>query len=204
MPASARLNFHGDPSRFPAVRDLVLDRFGGKVRYIADVAGGQGMLARMLRKANYDVEVIDPRGWRLRGVPGFDSTLDPAKSDYYDLIVGLHPDEATQAIVMSSLVTKTVIVPCCNFWDRTQRLGAEKLIEAIEAFYRKYGVEYERVKLAINTPKNIALITTPPLMSIALDQIELPSLKRTNGQFADRNGWLAGKTSKGRSVKAHS
>jgi hypothetical protein len=69
MPASKRRNFHGDPSRFPTLAELIAERFGREVRHVADVAGGQGMLTRLLRKKNYDAVVIDPRGWRLRKVP---------------------------------------------------------------------------------------------------------------------------------------
>jgi hypothetical protein len=36
--------------------------------YVADVAGGQGMLTRILRKRfGFETEVIDPRGWALKG-----------------------------------------------------------------------------------------------------------------------------------------
>ena len=42
--------FHGDPQRFEVVADFVAQRFLGKAKYIADVAGGQGMLSRILNK----------------------------------------------------------------------------------------------------------------------------------------------------------
>jgi len=70
MPSTGRHRFHGDPERFAVVARFIHERYGSGVRYIADVAGGQGMLARILRKKyNYDCEVVDPRGWTLRGVP---------------------------------------------------------------------------------------------------------------------------------------
>ena len=60
---------HGDDSRFEEVAAFVYERFGNSVRYIADVAGGQGLLARILsKKYNYDAEVIDPRHYQLVGV----------------------------------------------------------------------------------------------------------------------------------------
>ena len=62
--------FHGDASRFAAVAELISVTYGRSVHYIADVAGGQGMLSRILRKKyNYDCEVLDPRPWVLKGVP---------------------------------------------------------------------------------------------------------------------------------------
>lgn len=66
----ARHRFHGDPARFEVVARFIADRFPD-ARYVADVAGGQGMLTRMLRKRfGFEAEVIDPRGWALRGNPG--------------------------------------------------------------------------------------------------------------------------------------
>ena len=66
----ARHRFHGDPRRFDVLAAFVNDRWGTGVHYIADVAGGQGMLSRILRKKyNYDSEVVDPRGYVLKGVP---------------------------------------------------------------------------------------------------------------------------------------
>src|SRR4051812_3079115 len=64
----ARHRFHGDPDRFDVVADFVAARFPD-ARTAADVAGGQGMLARCLSKRhNIECDVIDPRGWVLRGV----------------------------------------------------------------------------------------------------------------------------------------
>jgi hypothetical protein len=190
MSASDRRNFHGDPARFPVLLDLITERFGSEVRYIADVAGGQGMLSRLLRKKNYDAEVIDPRGWRLRGVPGQENEFNPAQASYYDLVVGLHPDEATRAVAISALYTRTLLVPCCNFWDRTTRLGTLSLVEAIEAFYRAHQVKFERIELALDTPKRVALITTPPSDPPDLGSIKLPHSEVVASNNRDRAGWL--------------
>ena len=158
-----RHQFHGDPERFPIVADLVFRTYGRSIKYIADVAGGQGMLCRLLRnKYGYEAEVVDPRGWRIKGVPGREQEFDPADASYYDLVVGVHPDEATRAIVTAALGTRTLLVPCCNFWDRSQRLGTLALVESIEQFYRKYQVRFRRLELDLRGPKNIALLTDPP------------------------------------------
>ena len=53
------------------------------MQYIADVAGGQGMLSRILRKKyNYDCEVVDPRGYVLKGVPNRAEEFDAETADY--------------------------------------------------------------------------------------------------------------------------
>ena len=157
-----RHRFHGDPARFQVIADYIADRYWRDIRYIADVAGGQGMLARILSKQyNYDCEVIDPRAWVLRGVTHQASAFDPAFSSYYDLIVGLHPDGALREVAQAALSRPAVLVPCCNFWS-PEKLGQAELLEAIEQFYRQHGVAYERVTFAFKGPKNVGLISTPP------------------------------------------
>lgn len=157
----ARHRFHGDPARFDAVADFVAERFGRSVRWVADVAGGQGMLARQLAKRHgYDAEVVDPRGWTLVGVPARADEFSSDMADYYDLVVGLHPDEALPETVRAGLRRPAVIVPCCNFWS-DERLGTVALLDALETFYDERGVPVERVTLAFRGPKNVALVTTP-------------------------------------------
>lgn len=151
---------HGDPSRFHVLADFIYERYGNAIRYIADIAGGQGMLARILhKKYNYESEVIDPRGWVLNGVPNQMREYRPNDAGFYDLIVGLHPDEATKSVVYSARYRPTIIVPCCNFWSE-DKLGTKELVTAIEEYYVKHDIQYERVCLNFKGPKNIALITT--------------------------------------------
>ncbi|NKB66374.1 MAG: hypothetical protein GKR89_04890 [Candidatus Latescibacteria bacterium] len=157
-----RHRFHGDPNRFDAIAEFINDRFGHSVRYMADVAGGQGMLSRILRKRfNYDSEVIDPRGRPLKGVPNQPAEFDASMADYYDLIIGLHADQATRPVAEAALLRPTILVPCCNFWSK-EKLGQYELLDAIEDYYRHHGVPFERVELPFKGPKNIGLVTEPP------------------------------------------
>jgi hypothetical protein len=145
------------------VADLVATRFGNQVSYVADVAGGQGMLARELRKRNnYTVDVIDPRGWTLRGVASRAERYSASLASHYDLVIGLHPDSALREVVESSLVTATIAIPCCNFWDPDQRLGREPLAASIASWYTKKRVHFERVELEFSGPHNFAFVTYPP------------------------------------------
>jgi hypothetical protein len=158
-----RHRFHGDPTRFDVLARFIFDRYGRGVQHIADVAGGQGMLSRVLRKRyNYDAEVVDPRGWTLRGVGSRTSDFAPDDASYYDLVVGLHPDEATRAVAGAATVRPVVLVPCCNFWDRSRKLGTVELVEAIGEHYREAGVTFEQVTLDFRGPKNLALVSSPP------------------------------------------
>ena len=86
------------------------------------------MLTRILnKKYNYEAEVIDPRGWALKGVSNQQKEYSPDMASYYDLVVGLHPDEATRSITESAGITKTLLIPCCNFWDNKKKLGRDAL-----------------------------------------------------------------------------
>lgn len=154
--------FHGDAARFEVVAAFIYERYGRSVQYIADVAGGRGMLCRILQKKyNYEYEIIDPRGWTLKGVENRQTKLDPASASYYDLIVGLHPDEATRAVAEAALVRPAVLIPCCNFWSE-EKLGRDELVEAIEAYYEQHNVRFERVTFAFKGPKNIGIVSEPP------------------------------------------
>ena len=157
-----RHRFHGDPARFEVVARFIADRFPD-ARYVADVAGGQGMLTRILRKRfGFDAEVVDPRGWALKGVPARAEPYTPAMADYYDLVVGLHPDEALRSVVQSAGKVDVLVVPCCNFWTRDRRLGRAELIEQIGEFHHSLGGTSERVMLAFGGPANHGLILSPP------------------------------------------
>jgi hypothetical protein len=164
MPRGQRHRFHGDPGRFEAVAEFIYLRYGREIRYIADVAGGRGMLCRILAKRyNYDCEVVDPRGWTLRGVSNQSVEFDPSFASYYDLIVGLHPDQATRAVAAAALVRPAILIPCCNFWSE-EKLGRDELVEAIAGYYRKRGVKFERIVFTFSGPKNIGLVSEPPGM----------------------------------------
>lgn len=162
MKTRGRHRFHGDATRFDVVAAFIHDRYGHSVDYIADVAGGQGMLTRILnKKYNYTCEVVDPRGWVLKGVPNRKQEFDPAMASYYDLIVGLHPDEALRATSRAALIRPTIVIPCCNFWSE-EKLGRDALLAAIEQYYLEHGVSFERIAFGFKGPKNIGLVSRPP------------------------------------------
>jgi hypothetical protein len=157
----SRHRFLGDSGRFSVVARYVHDRYGAGVKYIADVAGGRGMLTRILnKKFNYSCETVDPRGWALRGVPNRKIVFEPGMADYFDLIVGLHPDEATRSVAQAALVRPTILIPCCNFWSE-EKLGRDELIMAIERYYQKRYVKFERIAFDFKGPMNIGLVSEP-------------------------------------------
>ena len=159
MASIHRHKFHGDPNRFEIIADFVTERYGKKIKYIADVAGGQGMLARMLNKRGYESEVIDPRGYTLKGVPSRQEEYKSDMADYYDLVIGLHPDEAIREVGESARIRPVLIVPCCNFWDRNKKLGRDPLLEAIEQYYKENKIKYERITFNFKGPHNIGILS---------------------------------------------
>jgi hypothetical protein len=161
--------FHGSPERFEVVADFIYNRYSGSVRYIADVAGGQGMLAKILRKRyNYDVEVIDPRGCTLRTVSGRTEGFSASMASYYDLIVGLHPDEAIRAVAEAAMVRPVILIPCCNFWSE-EKLGRDALLQSIEAYYSSNLVRFERIIFPFRGPLNIGIVSEPQPRSAMSD-----------------------------------
>lgn len=154
-----RHKFHGSPERFDVLAEFIYDRFGNSIKYIADVAGGQGMLSRVLnKKYGYESEVVDPRGWTLKGVGSRAEEYQASMASYYDLIVGLHPDEATRPVVESGTERPVIVIPCCNFWDRSQKLGRDAMLDAISAYCDDNRIAYERVTFDFKGPKNIGLL----------------------------------------------
>jgi len=151
---------HGDARRFEAVAEFIYARFGRGVKYIADVAGGQGLLARILSKQyNYGAEVIDPRGFALKGVPARQCEYTADMAGFYDLIVGLHPDEAVRPVVESALVRPILVVPCCNHWNLDEKLGSAELVGSICKYLAERGVKYETVTFDFKGPKNVGIVT---------------------------------------------
>ena len=151
----------GDERRFEVVAEYVRQRFGGRVRYIADVAGGQGLLSRILnKKYNYEAEVIDPRGYVLKGVPSKQVVYAPDMASFYDLIIGLHPDAAIRAVAESARIRPVLLVPCCNEWDKTRKLGSRALIQAVVEYFDSQEVPNEVVVFDFKGPKNVGIVTT--------------------------------------------
>lgn len=153
---------HGDDRRFDAVARQIAANFGPDVHYVADVAGGKGLLSRLLHKmCGLSCEVIDPRPEVLRGVNHRAIQFDPSLADYYDLIVALHPDQALRAVVISALYRPTVLVPCCNFWS-AHRLGIREMFLEIEIWFHAQGVRTRRLTFEFGGPCNRGFITFPP------------------------------------------
>ena len=117
------------------------------------------MLSRLLNKRGFDAEVIDPRGWTMVGVKNRPEEYTSDMADFYDLVVGLHPDEAIRPVVESAKSRPILVIPCCNFWDRTKKLGRNALLDEIEIYLKANGIQFERVQFNFKGPQNIGIVT---------------------------------------------
>ena len=123
-----------DGRRFRAFADFIHKTYPD-VETIADVAGGRGKLSYHLHGLGYAATIIDCRARRLPGrmhralrkqsvkqgrvveIPRVVCKLQDTDLRPFDLIVGLHPDEATEHAVRAAIDLEKdfAIVPCCVF-----------------------------------------------------------------------------------------
>lgn len=116
----------GKRSKSQVYADWLVKRYGlGRESVVLDVAGGNGKLAQKLLKVVKRVILVDPR-CDIEPLP---TGLEHCKSlfhgefvvgEHVDVVVGLHPDQATDAIVdwaMREGVDFSV-VPCCVFAEQ--------------------------------------------------------------------------------------
>ncbi|MFA5049163.1 MAG: hypothetical protein WC516_09125 [Patescibacteria group bacterium] len=107
----------GDTNRFRKFADLIAYHFPNKEFRIADVASGKGNLQHELRQRKY-VNVISwdkiKRNIKGRNIYKYGYFSHTCK-EKYDLVIGLHPDEATDHIILYCVKNNVpfVVCPCC-------------------------------------------------------------------------------------------
>lgn len=104
----------GDSRRFKVFADLIHQKFPD-VEKIADVAGGKGTLQEELNKFGYDVTTFDKNKDTSRKIKYVRKYFNENIEEEFDLLVGLHPDEATDIIIReaSRRGIPFMICPCC-------------------------------------------------------------------------------------------
>lgn len=108
----------GDPKRFDLMARLVVGEFPERAgKAVADVAGGKGYLKAALYRLGWrGVTTIDARHRLAKHRPG----QCYGRFNYRDwrrwsLVLGMHPDEATDHIVLYAVrnLVPFVVCPCC-------------------------------------------------------------------------------------------
>lgn len=98
--------------------ELVEATFPDKSMRILDVAGGKGQTQAALRRAGYEnVVSVDTRTKYASGRPNYRyGAFDWREPlDEVDLLVAMHPDEATDHVLLAAKHNRVpcVVVPCC-------------------------------------------------------------------------------------------
>jgi len=162
----------GDPNRHHTLAAEILRQFPpAQFPRVADVAGGQGRLSLLLAAAGYSPTVFDLRATdlpkrerkdvRIGKRPGFarlQRRFDPGQDARdFDLVVGLHPDGATEAIVHAADYAAVLCVPCCNYWVGPEIAG-RSVVEAIRHVWHDRDIQWSEKTLPMSGA-NLVLAT---------------------------------------------
>lgn len=144
-------------------RDIVMSKFISRnyptVERILCVADGKGTLGERLEKLGYDVTVIDPvvkkkKNKNIKYIKKY-FTEDFDVEDY-DLLIGMHPDEATVPIIKSANKNNKffAIVPCCIVGPESENIHCyfkwlSKLRQLCNGNYRETDLEIKGMKRII-------------------------------------------------------
>lgn len=158
----------GDKHRFSAFALYLSQNFDKNLK-VCDAAGGKGYLQQALRKLGFVyIVTLDKRKGRkdrpnMRYQYRF---LDPNVKDSYDLLVGMHPDEATDLIIAEASKKQIPfsIVPCCIKPSVTTFWGSSYIdwINHLKLYAQKLNFTVSEKLLKISGCKNIALTGFPP------------------------------------------
>lgn len=157
----------GDRRRFDIFAKAIAKRYPLWFR-IADVAGGKGYLQLALKEQGFkDVTTFEPKVRKQRMRKGkfcwreFNNNIE----NEFDLLVGLHPDEATDVIIIEAAKKRIpfAIVPCCVkptyiVWLKNVKFST--WIKHLQVLAEKNGFETELFKLKMNG-KNVAIFGRP-------------------------------------------
>lgn len=141
----------GRRKRFEVLADFIAEHFPRpQTDTVLDVGGSTGVLAYHLARLGYQVTVIDPRRpavkrhfRKLAAKAGFLSRMRYEQrpllpTDSADLLVGLHPDEVTEAIVRQAVRIGAgfVVVPCCVLPEDEMRRSFDQWCEHLASLAR--------------------------------------------------------------------
>lgn len=142
----------GDPSRFLKLLGHINGMYSPPMK-VADVAGGRGTLNEMLTLEGYDVVTIDP-DLRFKNpcLVGVNACFDHHMAIDYDLIVGMHPDGATEEIARAARYRPVILVPCCRIWEGVEMRATRSIRGTVEKFFGLNGIPFDKDYLDISGP----------------------------------------------------
>lgn len=154
----------GDSRRFEETVKFIQRNYKQSLN-ILDVAGGGGTLSVLLSRAGYSTTIVDPH-ILLSQKDKLRYNIKTIKSKFnfefdisdYDLIVGLHPDGATEHIIKAAVIQSKpfIVIPCCiipqftkmkydfNTWIKYLRSMSSRILECQLPMTGKNIVLYSR------------------------------------------------------------
>lgn len=159
----------GDSRRFLLTAEFIRSHFAPC--RVADVAGGTGMLSYYLTLWGFDCTVIEPCisdfakdarqdvSRKLLHIARIREKFTPelAALHSFDLLVGLHPDQATEPLCHAAISSPAVIIPCCKFWQGVESHGSPSMLETCRRFLRKNNVAFWETTINMNGCKNVII-----------------------------------------------
>ncbi len=136
----------GDPTRFRKFAALVQWHFPARGWKVADVASGRGGLRAELYRVGYkNVESWDRRRQNAKGRPGYRyGHFDWRQGGDYQLLVGMHPDGATDQVVRAAAYWRVpfILCPCCVMPTALEFSGSgyDEWVDHLAAFARSEGI----------------------------------------------------------------
>ncbi len=136
----------GDRNRGQIFAQYIVRHFP-KATDILDVAGGKGQVARKLANKRRQVTVVDAKPRfegrshkRIQYQEGW-FTDDYTAKQVPDLVVGMHPDEATSEIVLYAVKHHIpfAVVPCCIKGRHSEGLRYSGWLNKLTALARQGG-----------------------------------------------------------------
>ena len=152
----------GDSQRFKVFSKEINQKFPTtKYKTIADIAGGKGYLNKELTKKGYRVTTFDKRNNNTTGVTFKKQFFNEKSPGKYDLLVGMHPDQATDVIITEAAKRNVpfAIVPCCLMPCTTHYNGNnsyESWVHHLDMYARRLGFITFKKKIGIEG-KNMML-----------------------------------------------
>lgn len=149
----------GDSRRFDLFACFLANKFKpSKYQKVADVAGGKGYLNLSLKEHGFNkVVTFDPhiRKERIRQIEFQKRLFNESITDDFNLIIGMHPDEATDHIIVQATRRRVPfsVVPCCvkpsavAFWGKH---GYNEWVSHLKSLARKTGYMVEETRLRMN------------------------------------------------------
>lgn len=161
----------GDPKRFELFASFIARVVRNRRARIADVAAGKGALSfALLRHGFSNVTPFEPDPRRGGHVTRLGMRVETFRSDFaqdFDVIVGMHPDAATDHILDSATRYRRVAIvcPCCalpSAWEYRgtrafDRHGFDQWVEHLTTTTTEHGLDVWRTRLPMTGRSDVLM-----------------------------------------------